>query len=161
MDDSIMPIDMATASVVEFLTDGKGKVWVNVDGLCMLRIGFVTTQILFTDETGTIVRKADDSTDLNEAIGGADELDFGPESEWGNHVAPAVYDNSPALSAYAMDESYMKEVETKPLYTILPGRGIARDGKPTVYIRSEEPMNVSPSEFEEYFRELVDQLNEY
>lgn len=204
MNDSKSMLDIEKASVVEFTVDEEGKVWVNVDGTCRLRIGYAETVIVGQPSP------VESEQDLNEAIGGADVLeddihathqvaemaasepsayamDFGPESEWGNHVAPAIYDNSPALSAYAMDEdgdnhpesayamdeSYTKPqtvfdeasrsyvMETKPLYTILPGRGIARDGKPTVYIRSEEPMNVSPSEFEEYFRELVDQLNEY
>lgn len=101
-------IDMATASVVEFLTDGKGKVWVNVDGLCMLRIGVVTTQICFTDETGTIIRIADDSTDLVESLGGADEL--GQEEEWGNHTKPALTpEEESAVARETESETEQKE----------------------------------------------------
>lgn len=140
MDDSKSMLDIEKASVVEFTVDEEGKVWVNVDGICRLRIGYAETVIVGQPSP------VESEQDLNEAIGGADELgvhdneqmklamsqpygkdadelDFGPESEWGNHTKPQTFDeasrpyaidedgdNHPE-SAYAIDESYTEQKE--------------------------------------------------
>ena len=38
--------DRMKSTVVEILADETGKVWVNVDGVCILRIGTVKTLII-------------------------------------------------------------------------------------------------------------------
>ena len=37
--DDLKIVDLATAGVVELTVDDTGKVWVNVDGKCRLRVG--------------------------------------------------------------------------------------------------------------------------
>lgn len=41
-------VDLHKGSVVQFSVDTRGKLWVNVDGKCVLRIGKVDT-VVFED----------------------------------------------------------------------------------------------------------------
>ena len=45
--------DLRTAGEVQVLADSTGKVWVNVDGVCLLRIEIVTELMIDTSLRGS------------------------------------------------------------------------------------------------------------
>jgi hypothetical protein len=55
-DHTLGQVDLATASVVEIEMDANKKLWVNVDGICRLRVG-VAQHIVIIDNSQESVRK--------------------------------------------------------------------------------------------------------